>query len=300
MVTAPDHDDTPVGPKFNKDTVMTTCVTTGVFYPITVGKTLMQLGYEPMTPQLTHTVFGTPKLAYPNIFKYLDYIRNEDGWSGLYRGFGYKLMFALVEQGTYVYAYNNIDEWVQKVLRDKVTIPGLNGKQSERNEFEQAFREMSCKLVSITVSYPISLMMVRSIAEFVGRETIYNSLPICLSRLLHERNLYSGLKPRLILELYSIFLFHMAKYALKHLFTDQTILPTATRIAQLLASGFLYPYELCSTVLAVNSCSSLLASRIDPHYFDWNSCLATLAARNQLKRGSSILWRHQPINMQSY
>lgn len=284
-------------PKFNENTVLVTCATTTLFYPITVGKTLMQLGYEPIPPKLTRTVFGTPKLAYPNIFEYLNYIRNEDGWTGLYRGLSYKLLFSLTEQGSYVYAYNHIDEWIAKGSGQKVNIPGLNGKDKKRNEFEECMREMACKTVSITVSYPFSLMMVRSIAEFVGRETIYNSLPTNLARLLQEQNWHAGLKPRLIFSLYSIFLYHLAKYALKHLLVNESLFSYATRVAQFLVSGFLYPYELCSTVMAVNSCDSLLASRIEPQYVNWDSCFQSLAYRNQLTRGSKILWRYQPINM---
>ncbi|KAF5306049.1 hypothetical protein FQR65_LT18614 [Abscondita terminalis] len=55
-------------------------------HPLEYAKVLIQIGYEPIAPIPTTTLFGKPALKLPNIFEYVKYIKSVDGFSGCYRG----------------------------------------------------------------------------------------------------------------------------------------------------------------------------------------------------------------------
>jgi hypothetical protein len=62
---------------------------TAIIHPFTYGKTLIQLGYEPLKPFKRHTFaslfhLGTKKYAYPSIFAICGHIKSEDGWIALW------------------------------------------------------------------------------------------------------------------------------------------------------------------------------------------------------------------------
>ncbi|XP_076245767.1 mitochondrial carrier homolog 2 isoform X2 [Calliopsis andreniformis] len=58
----------------------------GISHPIEYAKVLIQIGYEPIPPRPTTTLFRQPALALPNVFQYVKYIKSVDGFSGCYRG----------------------------------------------------------------------------------------------------------------------------------------------------------------------------------------------------------------------
>lgn len=41
-----------------------------ISHPLEYAKVLIQIGYEPISPKNTRTLFGKPALALPNIFQY--------------------------------------------------------------------------------------------------------------------------------------------------------------------------------------------------------------------------------------
>lgn len=289
--------------EFDATSAASQALLTTAFYPLTLGRTLIQMGYEPIKPVPVRTIFGTPKLAYPNIVKYLNYVRLEDGWLGLYRGLGYRLLFATAERGLFVFVFNRLDEHVATVglsKRGPHERPRQDGadeplEQQLRRAFDHCMCQVLAKSLSLALTYPLQVMMVRSVAEFVGRERIYNCLPTSLGRLLQETGFYAGFAPRLLSEVYNVLLFSSLQLVVKRLVASPELTEYVTRSLNVLIGSFLYPYELCSTVMAVNSCSSLLASRIEPPFPRWTACYASLANRGQLKRGSTLIWRYIAI-----
>ena len=66
-----------------------------------------------------------------------------------------------------------------------------------------------------------------------------------------------------------------------------------TFIQQFLSTSLTYPFHVVSACMAVNN--SGLAAGQPPHmpiYVNWTDCWAHLSRNNQLKRGSSIIWRY--------
>ena len=61
-------------------------------HPLDLAKTLIQIGHEPIAPKHTKTWLGRPALALPSVFIYMGHIRRRDGFLGLYRGLGPKLV----------------------------------------------------------------------------------------------------------------------------------------------------------------------------------------------------------------
>lgn len=86
-----------------EDALHRTCVIV-VSHPFNYCRILMQLGYEPFRPILVDTLFGGSRYAYPSVFKYVDYIRIEDGILGLFRGLGFRLCSELSRDFFYVNA----------------------------------------------------------------------------------------------------------------------------------------------------------------------------------------------------
>ena len=68
-----------------------------IAHPFDLAKILIQLGYEPLPPYPTKTLFGRQRLALPGVFQYLGHIRRMDGFFGIYRGIGYKLSSVLIK-----------------------------------------------------------------------------------------------------------------------------------------------------------------------------------------------------------
>lgn len=62
------------------------------FSVLVFTKSLLQIGFEPIAPRATTTVFGKPALALPNIFQYVSHIKSVDGLVGCYRGLAPKLV----------------------------------------------------------------------------------------------------------------------------------------------------------------------------------------------------------------
>ena len=65
---------------------------TSATHPLDLAKTLIQIGHEPIAPKHTKTWLGRPALALPSVFIYMGHIRRRDGFLGLYRGLGPKLV----------------------------------------------------------------------------------------------------------------------------------------------------------------------------------------------------------------
>ena len=65
---------------------------TSATHPLDLAKTLIQIGHEPIAPKHTKTWLGRPALALPSGFIYMGHIRRRDGFLGLYRGLGPKLV----------------------------------------------------------------------------------------------------------------------------------------------------------------------------------------------------------------
>ena len=65
-------------------------------HPIQYVRTLIQLGYEPLPSFPTRTIFGTKRIGLPNLFSYLNYIVDNDGYLALFKGLTYNVTRLLI------------------------------------------------------------------------------------------------------------------------------------------------------------------------------------------------------------
>jgi len=296
-----------------------------VGHPFEYVKVLIQLGYEPIPPWPTKSLFGRPRLALPNVFTYLGYIRRQDGLAGVYRGFSGRLATDLVKGFVLV----NCTKWQEEIFGP---LPDANKKSkkgrrnsgdedTEESQFDepdtlQPFnvrlkyliqklsRETLSRSAAIIISHPFHVITIRMCAQFIGKETQYDTLWGAITDIYAHGNqsglscFYVGVVPRLIGEISLIWLSSGIVFMITSTFESNNSAITAyiSACVNLLVNTVLYPFHLCSTVLAVNGpgAESLKASQLNPTFDSWREAWKYLAQTGQHKRGSSLIWRYHP------
>lgn len=269
---------------------------TVVGYPLELVKVLIQIGHEPIAPKPTRTFLGKPALALPGAFQYMKHIKSIDGFSGLYRGLTTKLCSNFIAGVVYTTV----------IEQSPITKHNKHSGSSESNGNEQtvsAFlletaEDTLARCVSIVASHPFHVITIRKIAQFVGREEKYLTIHGSVIEIYREEGIkgfFVGLIPRMIGEIFTIWIAHTVSYILSSYITEskQTINSYIKASVLFIASSLMYPFNVVSNVLAVNNCG--LAAGVPPNmpiYVNWTDCWSHLSAIGQLKRGSSILWRY--------
>lgn len=277
-------------------------------HPITYAKTLIQLGYEPLPPTTARGVFGGSRPYYPNVFRYVGHIYSVDGFFGIYRGLFPKVLSAAIN--------NAVASTVQRKLGGPKSLTGeadesagghqksLEGGSAEQHSWKcdmsKLCRDTGVEVVSrsagIIASYPLTVIMVRSMAQFVGRETQYNTILGSLQEILDTEGLagfYKGLVPRLIGEVIGVCTSNLLIYIVnKYIIGDSKALESTKSytavVCSLITSQFTYPFLLVSNVMTVSGSRLKIAS---VPYKSWIDCLRKLSESNQLKRGSTMFYR---------
>ncbi|XP_046735414.1 mitochondrial carrier homolog 2-like [Diprion similis] len=264
-------------------------------HPLECAKVLIQIGYEPIPPRATITIFGKPALALPNIFQYVKYIKTVDGYAGCYRGLVPKL------------CANAISAFAFQKTAESITFANEPDKQIDEDDLSDSERRVRCinellrdlasRIAAIVASHPFDVITLRMIAQFVGGETKYNGLVGSIIQIYRQNGIsgyFAGLVPRLIGNIASLILASTATYAInKYIIQDREMRSYTAASMTFVASAITYPFLVVSHCMAVND--SGLAAGYPPQmpiYESWIRCWAHLAANNQLKRGNSVLWRY--------
>ncbi|CAL1532671.1 unnamed protein product [Lymnaea stagnalis] len=276
-------------------------VITALLHPFGYAKVLMQVGHEPLPPESTRTfLFRKEVYVYPNIFKYIGHIKKVDGFTGLYRG-----VFPRVLAGT-------IGNLVQYNIQDLLK---SNEKQKKNDESEASSRlqeedfvpwlkqfaketseDTLCRCCGVIVSHPFHVIMIRSMVQFIGRETQYNSIWSSTKEIYQHDGVlgfFAGLVPRLIGEVIAIWVTtFLAKLINKYCITEKDLKSYTGAACGLIVAHFTYPFTLVTNVMAVSG-SGLAAGRdpLMPVYTNWWSCMNSLSADGELKRGANAFWR---------
>lgn len=297
-------------------------------HPFDYVKILVQLGYEPMPAYPSKTMWGRPTMALPNLFKYLQYIKRTDGYTGLYRGVRFKIAYALVHGFVYVNAtemvkaiHNSNQQIEKKKTEDgedesttgaKREVTGIFTLKQIRELLEKLMTETICKFLALGVSYPFQVMVIRCCSQFVGRETTYDTFTGAVCDIYNNsglRGFYVGFVPRFLGECLILWTTHGLIFVVKGLLFSET---ESTNMIQgyvsvsinFLVTSLMYPFQLVSTVMVCNGTdaasleSSALSGR-DP-YVDWIDCWQHLSRIGCLKRGASLFFRNQPDITKSY
>nr|XP_012223507.1 PREDICTED: mitochondrial carrier homolog 2-like [Linepithema humile]XP_012223508.1 PREDICTED: mitochondrial carrier homolog 2-like [Linepithema humile]XP_012223509.1 PREDICTED: mitochondrial carrier homolog 2-like [Linepithema humile]XP_012223512.1 PREDICTED: mitochondrial carrier homolog 2-like [Linepithema humile]XP_012223513.1 PREDICTED: mitochondrial carrier homolog 2-like [Linepithema humile]XP_012223514.1 PREDICTED: mitochondrial carrier homolog 2-like [Linepithema humile] len=264
-----------------------------ISHPIEYAKVLIQIGYEPIPPKPTVSLFGKPALKLPNVFTYIKHIKSVDGFTGCYRG----LMPKLCSYTVSTIACERTLEYLQ-----------TNSEQNEEEDDEdesvrrarcirELTRDVISRTVAIVVSHPLEIISLRMMAQFVGGETKYSGIFGSVLEIYRENGIlgyYSGLIPRIIGTTAVMILAGVSTYVVNnYIIQEPTMKPYTASMMKFLATTAMYPFLVVSHCMAVNDCG--LVAGVPPHmpiYKNWLHCWSHLSSHNQLKRGSSLLWRY--------
>ncbi|KAG6797713.1 mitochondrial carrier 2 isoform X1 [Apis mellifera caucasica] len=268
-----------------------------VSHPIEYAKVLIQIGYEPIPPRPTTTLFGQPALALPNVFQYVRYIKNVDGFTGCYRGLIPKLCAYTMSAVAFEKTSKSIkfkDEPSKEIYDCD-----LEESQKHKKYIYEFIRDLISRMIGIIVSHPLDVIALRMMAQFVGGETKYKYIINLISFVeVYKENgimgYYAGLLPRLIGNAAVLMLVSSSTYAIdKYIISDRELKPYAVSTIRFIATTITYPFLVVSHCMAINNCGLIAGLPPQmPIYNSWLDCWSHLSATNQLKRGNSLLWRY--------
>lgn len=258
----------------------------------------MQVGYEPLAPVPSTTfIFRRDVLVYPNIFKYMGYIKSIDGFRGLYRGVIPRVLAGTFGNMVQINVHGRIKESEPKP-KDK-EIPGEDDEDFMpwlQKFAKETSEETLSRCCGVVASHPFHVIMVRSMVQFVGKETRYNSIWSSTKEIYEQEGIlgfFSGLVPRLIGEVFTIwFTSFLVRFLNKYLVQEKDLKSYTGAACGLVVSHFTYPFTLVTNVMAVSG-SRLAAGQppMMPVYSSWTECMSSLSSEGNLKRGASAFWR---------
>merc|ERR1712051_218919 len=145
---------------------------TSATHPLDLAKTLIQIGHEPIAPKHTKTWLGRPALSLPSVFIYMGHIRRRDGFLGLYRGLGPKL----VSMGVSSVVSDQFAQLWPKSQYEDTEDDELDEEQKRQKAIDAAIKEIMERFAIIAVTQPLHVVVVRAMASFVGQESDYNNI----------------------------------------------------------------------------------------------------------------------------
>uniref|UniRef100_A0A1B6LR17 Uncharacterized protein n=1 Tax=Graphocephala atropunctata TaxID=36148 RepID=A0A1B6LR17_9HEMI len=264
-----------------------------IAYPLEHAKILIQIGHEPLKPYPTKTIFGSPVLGLPNIFKYIKHIYNVDGLLGCYRGFIPWISTSML----YRYSQTKVKESFPKIANENKDEDDLTENERLTMFTNVLFQGVVCRTVAVVVSQPLHVITIRTIAQFVGHETKYSGIFSALWTIVKEEGilgLFSGLLPRLLGDIF-IYTFATTGIYLAHEFVvkDKITRKYVDGIIQYISSASFYSFIVVGSCMAVTDSGLSAGSPPNmPHYHHMFHCWGHLQQLHQLKRGSSVLWRY--------
>lgn len=172
-----------------------------------------QIGYEPIAAIPGRTLFGKPALALPNIFQYVKFINNVDGFTGLWRGLSPKIVGNFF---TIIYSEKVADslhlERIEKIDKEE-----LSDEQLFANFRKRLQRDIVVHTASAIIYSPFHVISVRMMAQFVGRETKYNSIFGSIAQIWKEEGIFgffSGFVPRWLFDITCVVAASTATYVI--------------------------------------------------------------------------------------
>uniref|UniRef100_T1JBI7 ABC-type glutathione-S-conjugate transporter n=1 Tax=Strigamia maritima TaxID=126957 RepID=T1JBI7_STRMM len=250
-----------------------------------------QIGYEPIPPRQTTTFFGKPALGLPGLLEYMGHIKKTDGFFGLYRGVTPRLCGSIVSG----YVFSKVTESLEaEIQTDELDAASCTNEDKVMNFLQATVRDMSGRCMAIVASQPFHVITIRAIAQFVGRETLYNGFFSSLKEIYENEGFSGGLVPRLLAEITSLWISATLTFVINtYIVEDADFRGYTSASMAFIASAITYPLNLVSNIMAMND--SGLAAGMPPNmpiFFSWQDCWKSLSSQNQLKRGSSLLWRY--------
>lgn len=272
-------------------------------HPFEYAKVLMQIGFEPIPPVPGKSIFGQPVYVLPNIFTYMGHLKRTDGFFGLFRGLSPKLVGMILSSvGSEKLAQKVGLGAVEKTSKDD---DEPNGEELRFQYITQLRRDLFLHTSGILISQPFHVVSVRMMAQYVGKETKYNSILGALYTVWKEEGilgLFSGVIPRLLADLLVVAIASSTTYLVhRHVLQEKESRLYFGSFNTFIWTGILYPFHLVSSCIIVSK-SGLAAGRPPnmPLYNNWVDCFSKMRADGDLKRGSSIFFRYVRAKSISY
>uniref|UniRef100_A0A672QZI1 Mitochondrial carrier homolog 2-like n=1 Tax=Sinocyclocheilus grahami TaxID=75366 RepID=A0A672QZI1_SINGR len=239
-------------------------------HPLMYIKVLVQVGHEPLPPTLGRNMFGRQVYQLPGLFAYAKHIIKIDGKSGLFKGLAPRLCAGTI--GTIVHGK------VLQVCSQKAEDGSLQHVVNETT------KEMIARSCATIVTHPFHVITLRCMVQFIGREAKY-----------------SGLIPRLLGDVFSLWICNMLAHFINAYAIDDSTSHTgeikncSQAVTGFFASMLTYPFVLVSNLMAVNNCG--LAGGLPPYaaiYPNWLHCWSHLSQEGNMSRGNSLFFRKLP------
>eukprot|EP00794_Sanderia_malayensis_P012702 gene12702-14006_t len=277
-------------------------------HPLTYVKVLVEVGYDPLPPKRGKTLFGKDVLYLTGFIDYAKHIKETDGFAGLYRGLLPRFLHNVINS-----AVTNLVNSTFKVAAEEKGVGAqlLEGidendadKESKPMKTSKEFFVETCQLsvgkaAGVIVSYPFHLICIRTMVQFIGKETYYNNIFSSMSEVYQEEGIlgfFAGLIPQLTGEMLSFWIFRTLSYGINRILHDQDE-PAQTTflvqgISQYISALATFPFILVTNIMAINN--TRLAAGNPPNmpvFSNWIGCWAYLQKEKLLRRGDSILRR---------
>jgi len=264
-----------------------------LLHPFEYSKVLIQIGFEPIAPRRTTTIFGKPALVLPNIFQYVSYIKSVDGLYGCYRGLSPKLVG------------NVLSSYFAEHIADKLGVAKLEDEEKEDISDDEYYNRFKVDLKRSVVvhaagtvfSSPFHVISLRMMAQFVGKETKYTSITGSIVQIYKDEGIlgfFSGLIPRLLFDISCVVVASTATYLIgRHFIREKEGRQYLGSLSSFVCSSIFYPLNVVSTCMAVNGSGLKAGSPPSmPIYSNWKHCYDSLRLSGDHKRGSSVFFRY--------
>lgn len=270
-------------------------VFSSALHPLDYSKTLIQLGHEPIAAKAGKSLLGKPIQVLPNILSYAGHIRQTDGFFGMYRGLTPKLTGTILSM---VFS-EKIAECLGFHLPRETVADVDDDEELFIKYITNLKRDLVVEVSGVLIAHPFHVISVRMMAQFVGKETFYNSFFGSITEIYKDSGIFgffSGMIPKLLFEASLLVLSSSTVFLLnRYLIKDKLARQYNSSITQFVFASVLYPLQVVSTCMMVTG-SKLAAGNLPamPNYSNWHECWYDLKIRDELKRGSSLFFRTAP------
>jgi len=284
-------------------------------HPLTLVRTLIQAGVEPLQPTVRTSYFGNKTLVYPGVYAYGKHIVSVDGWTGLFRGCIPQAIYAVLTQAGLDLMALPVHNFVFANLK-KVLPPGPDVPDNEegvynlhfgvRRAFRRSVKATLLTLSVYTVFHPFRVIAVRSMVQFDGRETMYNSIISAVKEIYNNEGMwgfFAGLTPLILCRIGTGFIQHFLLFILEQAMIHwvpenlHDSYKAFKEVFSTFVSGhIMYPLQLVTTMMMINNSGLKASHQIDTPLFDsWTSCYSYLSLHGIRYRGSNIFFNRSQI-----
>ncbi|BES98182.1 Mitochondrial carrier [Nesidiocoris tenuis] len=262
-------------------------------HPLDYVRFLIQIGHEPIPPNPATTLFGRTVLRLPSVLRYLDYIKQRDGWLGLYRGMVPKVMAHMVGSAAAVSVTQHFELTGGRSMMDD---PALTERERYNYLILTLKKSVIERAVFITASQPLIVISARMMASFVGGEEAYSGFFSSIRQIFREDGIlgfFSGLVPRLLGDITAAVVSTLVIYSLNNYVIKEKDVQTLTTTAVVYyVNSQAHPLTVVSSCMSVNNTGLQAGKPPNMRTFDsWVTCWRHLRINNQLHRGASLFFR---------